>query len=125
MQAQGPAVLETTKQGPETRDSKWAWVEASIWTDRMLAALGNGVKGDKWFSLVDKVYRSATLHAAWLRVKANQGAAGVDAQSVNAFSRHADRYLAELEEALQEGRYTHNRSSVWRSQKDRSKRAHW
>ena len=99
-------MLETTKQGPETRDSKWAWVEASIWTDRMLAALGNGVKGDKWFSLVDKVYRSATLHAAWLRVKANQGAAGVDAQSVNAFSRHADRYLAELEEALQEGRYT-------------------
>src|SRR5712692_8605253 len=78
MQAQGPAVLETTKQGPETRDSKWAWVKASIWTDRMLAALGNGVKGDKWFSLVDKVYRSATLHAAWLRVKANQGAAGVD-----------------------------------------------
>ena len=99
-------MLETTKQGPETRDSKWSWVEASIWTDRMLAALGNGVKGDKWFSLVDKVYRTATLHAAWLRVKANQGAAGVDEQSVNAFSRHADRYLAELEEALKEGRYT-------------------
>ncbi len=99
-------MLEATKQGPETRDSKWAWVEALIWTERMLAALGNGVKGDKWFSLIDKVYRTATLHAAWLRVKANHGAAGVDEQSVNAFTRHADRYLAELEEALKEGRYT-------------------
>jgi len=27
--------------------------EPSIWTDRMLAALENGVKGGKWFSLKD------------------------------------------------------------------------
>ncbi len=25
----------------------WAWVEATVWTDRMLAALGNGVRGGK------------------------------------------------------------------------------
>ncbi|MEZ5468327.1 MAG: hypothetical protein R3F18_11845 [Lysobacterales bacterium] len=29
-------------------------------TDRMLAALGNGVRG-KWFSLIDKVHRPSTL----------------------------------------------------------------
>jgi hypothetical protein len=29
-------------------------VEASIWTERMLAALENGVKGGKWFSLNQK-----------------------------------------------------------------------
>jgi RNA-directed DNA polymerase len=29
------------------------WAEASIWTDRMVSALGNGVKGGKWFSLID------------------------------------------------------------------------
>ena len=40
-------------QGTEARD----WVEASIWTERMLAALANGVKGGKWFSLIDKVMR--------------------------------------------------------------------
>ena len=29
----------------------------------MLAALGNGVKGGKWFSLIDKVYRPETLQS--------------------------------------------------------------
>jgi len=48
MQAKGPRVSETTKQGPEAQSTKWAWVEASIWTDRMLAALGNGVQGGKF-----------------------------------------------------------------------------
>jgi len=33
------------------RRSRWAWVEASVWTDRMLAALENGVKGGVWFSI--------------------------------------------------------------------------
>lgn len=32
----------------------------------MLAALENGVKGGKWFSLIDKVYRAETLKAAWI-----------------------------------------------------------
>ena len=35
------------------------WVEATVWNERMLAALGNGVRGGKWFSLIDKVYRPA------------------------------------------------------------------
>jgi hypothetical protein len=38
-----------TKQGTEAG----SWVEASIWTEHMLAALENGVKGGKWFSLID------------------------------------------------------------------------
>jgi RNA-directed DNA polymerase len=71
----------------------------------MLAALGNGVQGGKWFSLIDKVYRPTTLAAAWQRVKANRGAAGVDGQSVAAFGRHAERYLGELSRELQDGRY--------------------
>ena len=44
------SVLETTKQETETYDH-WSWVEASVWTKPMLAALDNGVKGGKWFSL--------------------------------------------------------------------------
>ena len=47
-----------------------------VQAERMLAALGNGVKGNKWFSLIDKVYRPSTLQAAWQQVKANKGAAG-------------------------------------------------
>ncbi len=29
---------------------QWGWVETTIWTERMLAALGNGVKGDLFFA---------------------------------------------------------------------------
>ena len=105
MQIQGPVVPETAKQGPETKERRWAWVEASVWTERMLAALDNGVQGGKWFSLIDKVYRPTTLTAAWKRVKANRGAAGVDGQSVAAFAQHAERYLGELAQSLKEGRY--------------------
>jgi hypothetical protein len=32
----------------ESAPSQWAWVDRAIWTERMLAALGNGVKGSKW-----------------------------------------------------------------------------
>jgi len=71
----------------------------------MLAALGNGVKGGKWFSLMDKVYAPRTLRAAWERVAANNGAAGVDRVSVERFSAKADEYLMELSEALRMKRY--------------------
>jgi RNA-directed DNA polymerase len=72
----------------------------------MLEALGNGVKGGKWFSLIDKVYRLSTLEKAWEKVRGNKGAAGVDKQSVKAFESKAEVYLKELSEALKEDRYT-------------------
>lgn len=54
-----PSVSETAKQGADPDDpSTWSWVEASIWTERMLAALGDGVKGGKWFIL----YLPKALH---------------------------------------------------------------
>src|SRR6266545_7548964 len=71
----------------------------------MLAALENGVKGGKWFSLIDKVYRKQTLKAAWQKVKGNAGAAGVDGQSVERFEAGAEVYLEELEQALRTGAY--------------------
>jgi RNA-directed DNA polymerase len=71
----------------------------------MLAALENGVKGGKWFSLIDKVYRSETLTAAWKKVEANGGAAGVDGESVERFAARAEMYLEELNTALKRGTY--------------------
>jgi RNA-directed DNA polymerase len=71
----------------------------------MLAALGNGVKGGKWFSLIDKVYRIGTLGVAWNRVRKNAGAAGIDGQSVKPFEFREEVYLAELEQALKSGKY--------------------
>lgn len=89
----------------ETTPFQWDWVDRTIWTERMLAALGNGVKGNKWFSLIDKVYRPGTLQAAWEQVKANRGAAGIDRQSIEGFAANAERCLSELAKDLEEGRY--------------------
>ena len=72
-------VSEETRQETETQaQQKWLWVEAAVWTVRMLAALVNGVKGGKWFSLMDKIYAERTLQIAWQRVRRNRGAAGID-----------------------------------------------
>jgi RNA-directed DNA polymerase len=71
----------------------------------MLETLENGVKGGRWFSLIDKVHSSKNLEAAWQRVKANKGSAGVDGQSVEKFSCRSNEYLLELQNELKEGRY--------------------
>ena len=97
---------EQAKQGAETPTQRnWAWVEAEVWTKRMLSALENGVKGGKWFSLIDKVWAPATLKLAWAKVQANKGAAGVDGQSVDRFAAKAEEYLSELASALRDGSY--------------------
>ena len=96
---------KTAKRGAETVFHDWNWVEASIWTERMLTALGNGVKGGKWYSLMDKVSRRKTLEIAWQRVSRNKGAAGVDGQSIQRFRARSEKYLDELEGALRDGSY--------------------
>ena len=78
---------------------------ASIWTEAMLAALKSGVKGGKWHSLIDKVYRVETLKLGWIQVAKNAGAAGVDRMSVEQFARKRDLYLTELAQALRDGSY--------------------
>src|SRR5215831_17703562 len=98
------AVPARATQGAEARKD-WSWVEASVWTERMVSALENGVKGGRWYSLMDKVFAPATLEAAWEKVWANEGAAGVDRQSVERFAAQAEPYLTELSTALREGSY--------------------
>lgn len=99
-----PLVLKA-KQGEETVADKWPWVEACVWTERMLAALDNGVKGGKWFSLIDKVYTLKTLEAAWRKVRGNNGSAGVDDISIERFDADAEKYLTEVSEAMKAGTY--------------------
>ena len=100
-----PTVPEGAKQGTEVRARKWWWAEASVWTERMVSALENGVKGGKWFSLVDKLTRASTLEAAWRKVARNHGSAGVDGQSIERFAVQAERYLSELRRNLEDGSY--------------------
>jgi len=71
----------------------------------MLTALEQGVKGGKWFSLIDKVYRPANLGNAFARVKAHEGAAGVDHQTIEMFEQHLEANLEYLASALKDGSY--------------------
>ena len=104
-ESEASVVPARATQDAETHGRDWTWVEASVWNERMLAALVNGVKGGKWFSLIDKVYRMETLRAAWQKVRENAGAAGVDGQSVKKFAARAEPYLEEIERALRTGDY--------------------
>jgi len=92
-------VPEAAKQASEVR-ARWAWVEPEVWTDRMLSALEQGVKGGVWFSLIDKVNSRANLEAAARKVIANKGAAGVDRVTVHQYARYRERYLGNLADAL-------------------------
>ena len=94
-----------TLQEKIDRRKRWEWVEASVWTDSMLAALEIGVKGGKWFSLIDKVYGTANLESAWQAVKRNKGAAGVDRVSISRYQRNSGKYLSELSLGIKNGTY--------------------
>ena len=97
------SVLNTTKQDRDINLNEW--IETSIWTENMLIALDNGVKGGKWFSLIDKVYSLKTLKIAWQQVKSNKGSAGVDKISIERFEINEEKYLQELHNAIKEGNY--------------------
>lgn len=100
-----------TKQETDTLNLEYQialmrkWVKAEAWTDRMLVALVNGVKGNMWYSLFDKIANWDTLLLAWFLVEKNHGAAGVDKMSVKKFGLHAEKYLREILKALKEGTY--------------------
>ncbi|MEK7756068.1 MAG: group II intron reverse transcriptase/maturase, partial [Planctomycetota bacterium] len=103
-QDQPATVSETAKQAGEIR-ARWAWVEATVWTERMLTALGNGVKGGVWFSLMDKVERPANLRSAFAKVKANGGSAGIDHQTVAMYASNLEANLEQLSEQLRKNTY--------------------
>jgi RNA-directed DNA polymerase len=84
---------------------RWRWVELSIWTERMLTALEKGVKGGKWFSLIDKVHPERTLKAALAQVAENEGAAGVDHVTIPMFQDRQDEELRRLSDQLRMGTY--------------------
>jgi RNA-directed DNA polymerase len=92
------------KRGREV-DGRWEWTEPSVWTERMLDALERGVKGGKWYSLIDKVYAQETLAAAWKRVKRNRGSAGVDRETIDDFGRRAETRLARLAQQIEGDTY--------------------
>jgi RNA-directed DNA polymerase len=90
-----------TKQGREALH----WVERSVWNDRMLQTLVTGVKGGKWFSLIDKVYSKQNLLVSYQQVRTNRGCAGVDHVNVIQFGEHLQEEVERLHEELKTAQY--------------------
>jgi len=97
-------VPEVAKQAGDIW-GRWRWVEPSVWTERMLAALEYGVKGGKWFSLIDKVGSQANLQASFKKVKAKRGSAGVDHVTIEMFEAHLEENLERLSREVNTGNY--------------------
>lgn len=95
-----PGAPQAGETSSATRHAK-PWV----WTERMLAALANGVKGGKWFRLIDKVFSRRNLDRAFEQVARNDGAAGADHVTVDAFELHLEENLRTLHEDLRSDAY--------------------
>jgi RNA-directed DNA polymerase len=92
------------KQAGEVR-ARWAWAEPCVWTERMLTALEEGVKGGVWFSLIDKVSAPRVLRWAFEQVSRNGGAAGVDHETTVMYEQRLERHTEYLSRTLKEGSY--------------------
>lgn len=93
------------KQDKEALRERWFWVEHAIWTDSMLRTLERGIRGGKWFALIDKVYGIRNLQSGFWKVLRNAGSAGIDGQSVKSFEAKEEQELQGLAEELCSGRY--------------------
>lgn len=72
----------------------------------MLATLEqNSVRGGKWHSLIDKVYKTENLLSAYRKVAANKGAPGVDHVTIENFTADLTRHIRKLETHLREDTY--------------------
>ncbi len=72
------------------------------------AHVGNprrGIKGGKWFGLINKVWKWENLQSAIRRVAQNKGAAGVDGQRAEQYLRESPRRLEQVQDILRKGQY--------------------
>jgi RNA-directed DNA polymerase len=72
---------------------------------RRLADWLNPTGAKKVHSLVDKVYKRKNLELAWIRVRSNDGAGGVDGQSLAGFEEVLDEQLDQLSQQLRTDTY--------------------
>jgi group II intron reverse transcriptase/maturase len=60
----------------------------------------------RFHALYDRIYRRDVLQRAWERVRENRGAAGIDAESIEAIERHGvEAWLDAIEAELRAGEY--------------------
>lgn len=92
------------KRGREVAP-KWEWTEASVWTERMLATLERGIKGGKWFSLIDKVWKTENLQNAVKKVAEGKSEQKADGRRCRRYAEASHRKLPPLQAKLKSGEY--------------------
>lgn len=92
------------KQGREV-PQKWEWTEASVWAEGMLATLERGIKGGKWFSLIDKVWKMENLQGAARKVAQGKSKKKPDGRKCHRYLEQSQERLPPLQEKLKEGSY--------------------
>lgn len=105
-----PVIVPLAQQtGPSSAEneilSRWRWVKPCAWTVRMLTALEQGVKGERWFRLFDKVFSERNLWTAFQQVVEKNGAAGVDHVTIRQFEKQMPDTIWELSDALKNGTF--------------------
>ena len=85
--------------GRESRD-KVRQLQRRLWS------VAKRQPGRRFHALLDRIYRRDVLWEAWKRVKANRGAAGVDAMTLADIEQlGVERFLTELGDQLRAGTY--------------------
>lgn len=92
------------KQGREVAP-QWAWTEAEVWTERMLATLERGITGGKWYSLMDKVWKMANLQRAVEKVARGKSKKKADGRKCRRYAEQSAQRLPPLQAKLQSGQY--------------------
>lgn len=102
---QKPATVPEAKQAGEDNRQLWLLAEPVVWTTRMLTALERGVKGGKWFSLIDKAAAPRVLEWAYTQVAAKDSAPGVDHQTTAMYGERLADETERLVRQLRAGTY--------------------
>lgn len=97
-------IVPKAKQGREVAP-QWAWTEASVWNERMLATLERGIKGGKWYSLIDKVWKMENLQSAAQKVARGKSDKKPDGRKCRRYLEQSQWRLPPLQEKLKTGEY--------------------
>jgi len=102
----GRELSTVSKNSNQERKARYRqFAEPSVWNAQMLAALDNGVKGGKWFSLIDKTFRVANLKASWKKVSSRKSSPGTDGVTISQFEGRLEQELKYMQSKLRSGEY--------------------
>ena len=106
-QVEGASTRESMpgRTGSNSSDGRPSIDKVRQWQRRLWVAAKRSPER-RFHALLDRIYRRDVLWAAWRRVRANRGAAGVDCETLDRVEQYGvERMLAELHRLLHTGAY--------------------